>query len=454
MPGLFGIYNLASQSLISYQAAINTVGHNVANAATPGYHRQRVNLQANLPERTAFGALGSGVTIDSVQRVEDRFIQFAIQREIPIMARYDARAIALSQSELAFGEPSESGMTTMLDEFFGGWSDLASSPEDSGARESVVRLGVSLADAVRSARQRLVDQQTSITGEIAQAASDVNRIASELEHLNRSILSATRSGLIPPDLEDRRDLLVEQLGHLIGATSTVEDNGTATVRVGGRLLVQLETADQLDFDLARSDLPLLQGRELSADQLDGRLGGLLEVRDEDLAGSIRRLDEFAIGLATSVNQVHAQGRDAHGNPAEDFFEIPVLDRDGIGQGAASLVVNQRLIDDSMRVAAGDSGKPGDNGVALDIATLRNAIDGPTGFLRSLIVDMGARARQSEDLAIGQAIVVDSFNAQRESVSGVSLDEEAATLMRFQRSYEAAARIMTMVDQMAQTLLSI
>ena len=454
MPGLFGIYNLAAQSLLSYQAAINTAGHNVANAATEGFHRQRVDLRSNLPERTQFGALGTGVDIGSIHRIEDRFIEYAIQREIPILARFSSRSDALSQSQLAFGEPSDSGLTTMLDEFLGGWSDLASSPEDSGARESVVRLGVSLADSVRNARNRLVVQQESITAEIARAVDDVNRQATELEHLNQNILASARNGVVPADLEDRRDLLIHGLAETIGATAHVEANGTATVRVGGRLLVQLETADRLDFDLALSDLPTLQGRELRTDQIDGRIGGLLQVRDEDLAGSIRRLDEFVIRLAQDVNDLHRQGSDGYGNRAADFFVIPVLDPDRVGQAAASLEVNQLLLADSRRVAAGTTGAEGDNAIALDIAALRNEVNGPATLLRSLVVDLGARARESEDLALGQAIVVDSFRSQQESVSGVSLDEEAAGLLRFQRSYEAAARIMTMVDEMTRTLLSV
>jgi flagellar hook-associated protein 1 FlgK len=454
VPGLFGIYNLAAQSLLSYQTAINTVGHNVANAATDGFHRQRVELKANLPARTGFGPLGMGVGIGSIHRIEDTFIEFAIQREIPILSRYSARSDALEQSQLAFGEPSDAGLTTILDEFFGGWNDLASSPEDAGARESVVRLGISLADSVKNARNRLVVQQESITSEIARAVDEVNRLATELEHLNQNILASTRDGLVPADLEDRRDVIIQSLGDLIGGTARIEDNGTATVHVGGRLLVQLETADLLDFDLARSDVPFLAGRELRPENLDGRIGGLMQVRDEDIAGSIRRLDEFALRLAEDVNRVHRQGIDSYGNPADDFFHLPVLDPDGVGQAAASIAVNPSLVADSLQVAAGTAGEEGDNVVALDIASLRNDVGGASSMLRSLVVDLGARARESEDLAQGQSIVVESFRAQRESVSGVSLDEEAAHLMRFQRSYEAAARIMTLVDEMTQTLLSV
>ena len=131
-----------------------------------------------------------------------------------------------------------------------------------------------------------------------------------------------------------------------------------------------------------------------------------------------------------------------------------LERDGIGGAAAGLRVNTELREDSTKVAAGADGTPGDNSLALNIAALRSDRTGAVGMLQAVVVDLGARARESEDLAIGQGIIVDSFRAQRESISGVSLDEEAANLMRFQRSYQAAARIMTTVDDMAQTLLAL
>ncbi len=454
MPGLFGIYGLASQALLSFQSAMSTVGHNVANAGTDGFHRQRVELRPGRPEYTPVGALGTGVRLHTVERIEDRFIELAVQREVPILSRYSARASALAQTELAFGEPSEQGITSMLDHFYDGWDDLASNPEDAAARESIVRLGIGLTDFVRDARNRFTDQQTSVTGEIARTVDEVNRMTKELEGLNRNILAATRNGVVPPDLEDRRDLLVEALAELAGATATVEDNGTATVRVAGRVIVQLETSQPITFDLAHSDVPTIEGRSFAAGELDGRIGGLMEVRDRDIADAIRRLDEFAARLVRDVNDVHAQGKGTYGDEAGDFFVLIGVERDGVTGAAAGIRVNPVLRDDSTRVAAGADGAPGDNTVALAIAALRDDRDGAVGILRSLVVDVGARARESEDLALGQDIVVSSFRAQRESISGVSLDEEAANLLRFQRSYQAAARIMTATDEMTQTLLAL
>jgi flagellar hook-associated protein 1 FlgK len=454
VPGLFGIFEVGRRTVLAYQSAMNAVGHNVANASTPGYHRQRVELRATAPLIDAFGALGTGVRAAGVQRVENRFLEYAVQREIPTMGRYEARADALAQTELMFGEPSENGLTKSLDEFFGAWDDLASTPEDAGARESVVRIGASLADSIRSTRERLWDQRTAVNTEIQGTVDDANRVARELHRLNRSILQTGASGEIAPDLEDRRDQLVESLADLVGGIAEVDHNGTATVWVSGRVIVQAETIQEITFDLSESEYPMTGDRAIPADRLEGRLGGLIQVRDDDLEGAIGRLDEFAARLVRDVNGLHQRGVDSNGKPGGAFFEIDALGNDGVSRAAAGIRVSQALLDDSRRLAAGTTGKPGDNAIALDVAALRNDPHGFVGMLEAMIVDVGGRAREAQDLRLGQGIVLDSFRAQRESVSGVSLDEEAADLMRFQRAFQAGAQILATADEMTQTILSL
>ncbi len=453
MPGLLGLYGLAGRSLVSLQTAMNAVSHNVANAATEGFHRQRVEMASGLPQVYAFGALGTGVTVGSVRRVEDRFLEAALQRESPLLARYQARSEVLARTETAFGEPSEGGLSTMLDDFWDGWDELATSPEDLGARESVVRLGAALAGAIGAAYTRIDEEQRSLTGDIARSVDDANRLIREMDSLNQAIVASSRQGVPAADLEDRRDLVSRQLAELVGTTASVETDGTATVRLGGRVLVQKAGADPLVFDTAGAKAVMLQGTVIDAADLGGRLGGLVEARDHDLESAKRRLDELAVRLAADVNGVHAKGRDRRGDAAPDFFVIGHTAPDGVTGAAAGLAVNGALLQDAARVAAGSSGNPGDNGVALDLAALRDDGDGAGAKLRGLVADVGSRARESADLATGQAVVVDSFWAQRESVSGVSLDEEAANLLRFQRAYQAAARIVTTIDEMAQSLLT-
>lgn len=452
MPGLFGLFGLGARSLTSLQSAMNAVSHNVANAATPGFHRQRVDLEAELPQITAAGALGTGVRAGTVRRIQDQFLEAALRRELPLLSRYSARAEILSRSELQFGEPSDTGLASQLDDFYDGWNALASSPEDLGARESVVRLGASLADSLRQASDSLADERVSLTGQIMSAVDDANRAIRELDSLNHAIVASTRGGAVAPDLEDRRDSLIETLTHLVGATASIEGNGTATVRLSGRVVVQQAGFDEIVFDPATSDTLRLHGSTLEAQELGGRVGGLAQVRDGDLVDSLRQLDVMAERLASAVNTIHARGRDRRGEPATDFFVFE-SGRNGVDGAATTLRVNALLEKDASRVAVGSDGSPGDNSIALDLAALRDDQDGASALLRSLVADVGSRTRESQDLADGQAIVVNSYQAQRESVSGVSLDEEAANLLRFQRSYQAAARLVTTVDEMAQSLLA-
>lgn len=458
MPGLFGIYETGRRSLLAYQSAMSTVGHNVANAATPGFRRQRVDLQATSPVRDLFGAIGTGVTLNNVQRVEDRFLEMAVRREIPVLAGLTARADMLAQAESAFGEPSDGGLTTLLDDFYGAWDDLASNPEDAAVRGTVVRVGATLVDAVRASRTRLERQAASTDGEIGRALDDANRVLGELAGVNQAILTAERQGRIPPDLEDRRDLLLDVAAELVGATSQVNDDGTATVWMAERVVLQRGETLALTFETEAGSPERrlrIEGRELRPGEVDGRIGGLVRARDEDIGGAIRRLDEFAARLARDVNAVHRGGTDQHGHPAGDFFEMAdIVGRDGVDRAAEAIRVAKPLRDDAMRVAAGRTGNPGDGSLALDLAALRNDPAGASGMLQHLVVDLGSRSREAQDVLEGQQLVVESFLAQRESVSGVSLDEEAANLMRFQRSYEAAARVLSTADDMVRTILEL
>jgi flagellar hook-associated protein 1 FlgK len=155
-----------------------------------------------------------------------------------------------------------------------------------------------------------------------------------------------------------------------------------------------------------------------------------------------------------VNALHSSGVDVYGDEAGDVFELPGIELDGVTGAAAAIRLTAELQRDSNRVAAGRSSSSGDNTLALDMAALRNDASGAAGLLNGLVVDLGARAGEAEDLARGQQIIVDSFHAQREAISGVSLDEEAAQMLLFQRSYQAAAQLLTIADEMAATILSL
>jgi flagellar hook-associated protein 1 FlgK len=248
MPGLFGILELGRNSLLAQQAALQAAGHNIANAATPGYHRQRVEMRPTLPELYTFGALGTGVRIDTVRRIESRFLELSLQREIPLHARFSARAGILSEAELAFGEPSEGGVQSFLDQFYTAWNELAATPEDLGARESVVRSALSLTQSIRSAHLRITEQSESLTGEMHRVVDDANRVLGELEALNRTIRSQSARTSSLGDLADRRDLLIETLADLLGAQGAIEEDGTATVRLGGRVVLQGEISQPLTWE--------------------------------------------------------------------------------------------------------------------------------------------------------------------------------------------------------------
>ncbi|NNE44950.1 MAG: hypothetical protein HKN12_12145, partial [Gemmatimonadetes bacterium] len=286
------------------------------------------------------------------------------------------------------------------------------------------------------------------------ATDDANRAIRQLQELNNNILYNEKNGVIAADLEDRRDLLVSTIVELTGATAQVESGGTATVWLDEHVIVQRDTSRPLTFERGGNARLAIEGKELALEEVGGRIGGLLQARDGDIGASIERLDAFAARFAADVNAIHEQGVDEHGQAAGAFFIIAGVNADGVTDASRRIQVAADLVRDPTRVAAGTASAPGENGVELDIAALRNDPFGASGLLQSLVVDIGSRSREAQDLYSGQRIVVDSFIAQKESISGVNLDEEAAQLLQYQRAYEAAARVLTIADELTQTVLQL
>ncbi|HET9886579.1 MAG TPA: flagellar basal body rod C-terminal domain-containing protein, partial [bacterium] len=255
------------------------------------------------------------------------------------------------------------------------------------------------------------------------------------------------------DLADRRDAVIETLNDLLGAEASIEANGTATLRLGGRVLVQAGISAEIAWDEGTANVPMLGGRSLGMEELAGRLGGLLQARDEDLASAIQGLDEFAARLVRDVNTIYQQGTNSSGAAGNAFF-VFATGSDDERNAAGTIALNPILAQDPARISTGRTSAAGDNAIALDIAALRSARGGPASLLNAVVVDIGGRAREANDLARGQEIVLDGIRAERESASGVSLDEEGANLLRFQRSYQASAQLISIADDMAATLLAI
>lgn len=460
MPNIIGLLDLGKSSLLTQQKGIAVTGHNIANANTPGYSRQQIRLTANAPVYGAPGQAGTGVRAAEIQRIYDRFVNVQINNEQQELSRWDAREKALKRVDLAFDEASGYSLNQAMNEFWNAWQALSNQPESYTERELLLSKSDYLAATFRKISSDLSQQQDDLDAQISAAVGEVNRITSELSDLNFKISDIEAENQSANDLRDKRDLLLKELSGWIDIQAYENNTGMVTVSVAnGRPLVDGSLTWQLaatDNGTGRLDVFWVDqdGNQsnISGDIGGGQLTGWLEARDTDIADAQTRLNDLAGTIITEVNRVHTGGFDLDATAGIDFFT---------GVTAADIDLNLTVSNDSRRIAASTTatGVPGDNGNAIAMANLRygQLMGGGTSTFddhyNALVSDVGSLVKSAADYRRHQESMTASMENYRESISGVSLDEEMLNLIKFQYGYDAAAKLVSTVDRMMETVMN-
>jgi flagellar hook-associated protein 1 FlgK len=457
----FGL-NTALRALNAAQTQLDTAAHNTANASTPGFSRQRVTIVASEPfsypsfNRTGLpGQIGSGVTVAAIERARDGFLDIQIRTQSETSGYWDAKRDELSKVETVFPEPSDAGLGTVMSRFWSAWQDVAANPTSTAARAALTEQAGSLAARLNSDSGQLATIAQGIDAEVTSRVGEINDIARQLAGLNDQIQRVVVSGDNANDLADQRDLLLDRLSRILPTTVQPQSDGTVTVLVGGTDLVNHGMARPITAATnvaGHVDPRWSDGSKVALGA--GELAGVVEIRDATLASYRTSLNTLAKGIADAVNLVHQGGTDATGAAGLAFFTYT------LGNEAGSLAVNAAIAADPRLVAAaGAPNQPGDGSVAASIADLRTALLFGSGsqtasdVYAGLVSRIGSDTRQGTEMAANQALVVGHLENRRESVSGVSLDEEATDMIRFQHAYQAAARVITAVDEMLDLLIN-
>lgn len=478
MMGITGALEIARKSLFANQLAIQVTSHNIANVDTPGYSRQRVQLQETRPMDFSPGQIGTGVEAARIRRSVDRLIESQVVAEQGLSGTLEYTANAVGQVEQLFHEGNGGTLGARIDEFFNAWEDLTVNPRGTAERQTLVSSARVLASAFRGVDGRMRTYRENADRDVAGLAGEVTEIARQIADLNGKIKSAFLGGQEPNDLLDRRSLLLQDLSERINVTTFPDVGGQINVQVAnGRMLVSGEIAGSLEalpgtdpvsgetWNHVRIRLPNQSSpaaEDITGTITSGSLYSALRFRDVFVPGEQAKLDSLAFDVASRVNALHAAGFGLDGSTGTDFF-LPVA----LPGAAANLQVNPAVEADLNRVAAassdptapGGSG-PGDNGNALLLAALREQRSAGLGgatfteFLGGMVGAIGAEARGvNQDLA-HQRSIVDFVTAQRESVSGVSLDEEMTNLIKYQRAFEAATKLVAVADDLLKQIVDL
>ncbi len=464
----------ARRALEAQQTALQVTAHNIANANTPGYSRQVMAMLPTAPytvptlsRSVGAGQVGTGVSVSDISRVRDAFLDAQMRDVQNTIGDMEARRDALQEVEIIFNEPSESGLHSVMDAFWQSLQDLANNPESPSVRSAVQQAGENLASAFRTTYRQLTDLRDNIDSVIRARVSEINDIAKEIAQVNGEIANVTAVGDKPNDLLDKRDALLEKLSKYVDVTIQPEQNGAISVFVNGMAVASPfgYSAIQITNDPANHNYAALSWPTTPptpAQLKSGELNGLLTVRDSLVDDYLGQLDNTAASLATSINAIQTTGYGLPGTtpPPPDFFTA----QGGGPINAANVEVNPAMTLADIAAAANNGSptpdNPGDGSNALKMAAVKSQPDAvylggfsPDDYFRALIGKVGLETGETTRMADGQGLLAKQIENQRDAFSGVSLDEEMVNMMRYQYAYQAAAKLISVTDDMLDTLIN-
>lgn len=458
MPGTFFGISIGQSGLAAAQIGEDVTGQNIANAGTAGYSVQSLDQVASDPYTPADlntkltpGLIGTGVSVRSIQRASDQFLDTQVRDANSNLQGQTAQSNALKQVDDTFGEPSKTGLNAALTSFFSAFQDVANAPENAGVRAAAVQQGVALSHTFQTVSSGLTSVASSLAGQSAAAVQSINTDSAQIAALNLSIKAGTRNGQSPNDLLDQRGVLLDKLSGLANITVQNNSDGTVNVAVGSTALVQGN--DSFTASLAGLTAGGLTG---------GTLGGL-QAAAVQVAGFQSRLHATAASVVSQVNAAQASGLDLNGAAGTPFFTATAGNEAGTIGVSADLSANpSHLAAASVPVPPATFGA-GDGSNAQAIAglltkTVTAATDPLAGqslqsFYQETVSTAGGQA--SAALA-GQRTAQAGYTQlsnSRASETGVSTDTELANMMKYQRAYQASARVITTVDDMIGTLIN-
>lgn len=458
MGTLTSLMDLSREALMADQNALNITANNVSNQNTPGYTREVVSWQPTDAVTLSGTTYSTGIT-SSGTSVRDRVLEQRVQQQIQRQAQSGAVESALQQVQDIFGLSSTStsaSSTTLgsaVDSFFSSLSALEGNPADASTRQAVLTAAGNLTSAFNSAASQLAQVSTGLDQQVTTTVGQINTLTTTIATLNQQI--ATTS----PDsdagaLEDQRQEAIAQLSQYVGLDQmTTESNGITLTTSNGAVLVSGSQSYALSTtEVAGNTDVIANGQDVTSGLTGGQLGGVLQVRDQDLPTYASALDTLAYGIGTAVNQQNALGTDSNGNPGGALFTLPAS-ADG---AAASIEVATNDPKAIAAAATGEGSSGSDNAIALADLSTANVAGGQTtsGFLASFLGQIGNDVAGATTDNTAQKATLTQLTSQRDSLSGVSLDEEASNLTQYQRSYEAAAKVFSIVDSIMASALNL
>jgi len=468
------VMQTGKSGMTTAKAGIATSGHNIANANTDGFSRQRIQTEAIVTQQMAGQGglhIGEGSRVSRVERINDNYLEKQLREGGRDMAFHEEKQVFLNQVEDVFNEMNGDGLNRIVARFYNDFRKLSNDPTSEAIRQSVRESSQSMVNDFKRLRTEVEAVRSHIDNRIDGNMQELNTFAKELAELNGKIRQAEVQGNDANDLRDRRDQIVKKINNLVDISAHTDNNGNinAEIRGVGPLVTGVNVEefsvhhapaqeDEGNVDgalqIARSSL----GNNFITSQFHGgKIGALIETRDKAVAEVLERLDKLAYSVTSAVNDIHQKGFTQNGETGLNFFN-PITSVDG---AAGNLALSDDIHHSVGNIAVAlQPDSPGDNRGALAIANLQNLHlmnDGKTtvdDFYNSIVADIGVSSARNREALGQQQSILTQLTKMRDQVSGVSIDEETTNLMQYQHAFDASAKVIKVADEMMDTILKL
>ncbi len=454
MSGLNTSLTIATQAVLAQDGALQITNNNIANATTPGYSRQIVTLSSAAMVQ-GNSTVGDGVVLGGFTSVRNQILQLNLQQQTSIGSGADTQSSALQAIQSSFAA-SGTDLGSSLSTFFSSISALATDPTNTSSRQAILSAGQSLTTAFHRDSAALTQLQSNADSQIPDDVSQINKLTSQIAQLSAQLAPVLTSGGDGGSLTDQKNQLVLQLSKLTGVSEIKTEsgdtltigNGTPLVVAGQSFPLQVTTGtDGLHHILDSTGTDITSSL---ASASSGSIGGALHLRDNVATGLRTQLDTLASQFAGAINTAQASGYDANGAAGQPLFAVPST----VSGAAANIALTTT---DPALVAASADGTPNSNGNLAKLSAIQNSVlpsgESPTSAYASLVYNVGEAASTATATSDATQLSLQQLTDQIGSVSGVSIDEESANLVRFQQSYEASAKVITTINTLYSVILN-
>lgn len=462
--GITSILNVARNALFAQQTSLQVISNNIANVNTAGYARQEAVQNEADAVRTDLGLLGTGVKVEAVISHYDKYLEYSMAKQNNAMEEQKTYQKYFSRIESILDE-ANTNLTSNITEFFNAWQSLSADPLSRVARSDVAMKAENLSRGIRSVYNELINLQIEADYNVAQDVDEINNILGSIAELNKKIVEGSASGTQGGSFTNERLMAVRELSGKLDIQYFEDSEGALTVMTkSGKSLVEKGNVYELSVEKSETDdfyrIYWNGNSQISVDITDsisgGTLKGLIDLRDNQMTGFMDNLDDLAKSIMTEVNGIHATGYNSSGTTGVNFFKNVTSDY------AINLDLSDEVKADVNYIAATSSSTNlSDNDIALAISNLGSATVQVGGHSTTYVVyastiasTIGNLSKNATDLTEYHQDLMNIVESQREAVSGVSIDEEMSNLIKFQYAYQAAARLITVADELMDALLRI